>query len=95
MHDNPNNHIKTRVNLNHKRFVIITVTNHTPISARDVKLKIFYPDSQGRALEMEKDVNNILSSGKSTIVETGIGPVENPRMLRYMRVSVIKANVAK
>ena len=25
MHGNPNNHIKTRVNLNHKRFVIITV----------------------------------------------------------------------
>jgi len=95
MHDNPNNHIKTRVNLNQKRFVVITVANPTPIPVRDVKVKIRYPDSQGRALEMERDVNNILSSGKSTIVETGIGPIEDPMMLRYMRVNVIKADVAK
>jgi hypothetical protein len=44
---------------------------------------------------MVKDVSNILSSGKSTIVETGIGPVEDPETLRYMRVNVIKANVAE
>jgi len=60
-----------------------------------VKVIIRYPDSQGKALEMVKDVYNILSSGKSTIVETGIGPVEDPRTLRYMRVNVIKANVAE
>jgi hypothetical protein len=60
-----------------------------------VKVIIRYPDSQGKALEMVKDVSNILSSGKSTIVETGIGPVEDPRTLRYMRVNVIKANVAE
>jgi tetratricopeptide (TPR) repeat protein len=95
MHDNPGSHIKARVNLNHKRFVIITVINPTPIPVRDVKVIIRYPDPQGKALEMVKDVSNILSSGKSTIVETGIGPVEDPKTLRYMRVSVIKANVAE
>lgn len=95
MHDNPGSHIKARINLNHKRFVIITVINPTPIPVRDVKVIIRYPDSQGKALEMVKDVSNILSSGKSTIVETGIGPVEDPETLRYMRVNVIKANVAE
>ncbi len=95
MHDNPGSHIKARVNLNHKRFVIITVINPTPIPVRDVKVIIRYPDSQGKALEMVKDVSNILSSGKSTIVETGIGPVEDPKTLRYMRVNVIKANVVE
>ena len=54
-----------------------------------------YPDPQGRALEMVKDVRGILSSGKSTIVETGIGPVDDPKVLKYMRVNVFKANVVE
>ncbi len=95
MNENPGSHIKTRINLDRKRFVIITVTNPTPIPVRDVKVLMRYPDSQGKALEMVKDVRNILSSGKSTIVETGIGPVEDPKTLRYMRVTVIKANVVE
>jgi len=60
-----------------------------------VKVKILYPDTQGKALEMVKDVNGILSSGKSTIVETGIGPVDDSKALRYMRANVFKANVVK
>ena len=95
MRGNPNNHIRTRVNLNKKRFVVITVSNPTPIPVRDVKIKIRYPDAQGKALEIVKDVSNILSSGKSTTVETGIGPVEDPMTLRYMRVIVLKANVVE
>ncbi len=95
MRENPNNHIKTRVSLNQKRFVIITATNRAPIPVRDVKVKIRYPDPKGKDREMVKDVRRILSSGKSTIVETGIGPVEDPMMLRYMRVSVVNANVAE
>jgi len=95
MHDNPDNHIKTRVNLNHNRFIVITVANPTPIPVRDVKVRILYPDSQGRALQLEKGVNNILPSGKSTIVETGIGPVQDPMILRYIRVNVIRANVVE
>ena len=93
MPENPNNYIKTRANLNQKRFVVITVANPTLLPVRDVKVKIRYPDSQGKALEVIKEVSNILPSGKSTIVETGIGPVEDPMMLRYMRVIVLKANV--
>ncbi len=95
MPQNPGSHIKTRINLNQKRFVVITVANPTPIPVRGVKVRILYPDPQGKALEMVKDVNNILSSGKSTTIETGIGPVENLNMLRYMRVNVIKADVVE
>ncbi len=93
MHENPNSHIKTRINLNHKRYVIVTVSNPTPVSVRDVKVIIRYQDPQGKALEVIKDVSNTLSSGKSTIIETGIGPIDGPMALRYMRANVIKANV--
>lgn len=95
LHENPNSHIRTRINLDHKRYVIIKVTNPTPISVRDVKILMRYPGPQGKALEMVKDVSGILSSGKSTIVETGIGPVDDPKALRYMRVNVLKANVVE
>ena len=95
MSQNPDNHIKTRINLSQKRFVVITVANPTLIPVRGVKVRILYPDPQGKALEMVKDVNNILSSGKSTTINTGIGPIENLNILRYMRVNVIKADVVK
>lgn len=93
MHENPGNHIKARVDLDHKQYVIITVTNPTPIPVRDIKVLVRYPDSQGKTLEVVKEVSDILTSGKSTIVETGIGPVDDLKALRYMRVTVLKANV--
>jgi len=95
MNQNPGSHIKTRINLDQKRYVIITVANPTPISVSDIKVKILYPDTQGKALEMVKDVSGILSSGKSTIMETGIGPVDDSNALRYMRVNVLKATVVE
>ena len=56
---------------------------------------MLYPDPQGKVLEVTKDVNSIIFSRKSTIVETGIGPVDDPKALRYMRVNVIKANLVE
>jgi len=44
---------------------------------------------------MAKEVRGVLSSGKSTIVETGIGPVDDAKTLRYMRANVLKANVVE
>jgi tetratricopeptide (TPR) repeat protein len=95
MRQNPGSHIKTRINLDKRRYVIVTVTNPTPVSVSDVKVKMLYPDPQGKALEMAKEVRGVLSSGKSTIVETGIGPVDDPKTLRYMRANVLKANVVE
>ncbi|MBC8549893.1 MAG: tetratricopeptide repeat protein, partial [Candidatus Brocadiales bacterium] len=95
MHGNPGSHIKTHVSLDDKRYVIVTVTNPTPIPVSGVKVKILYPDPHGKALEMVKEVSDILSSGKSTIVETEIGPVDGPKALRYMRANVLKANVVE
>ncbi len=95
MHQNPGSHIRARISLNRKRYVSVTVTNNTPISVRGVKVKVLYPDPQGKALEMVKEVRGVLSSGKSTIVETGIGPVDDPNALRYMRAGVLKADVVE
>ncbi len=95
MRGNPGSYIKTRISLNRKRYVTVTVTNPAPISVRDVKILIRYQDPQGKALEVAKVVNKILSSGKSATIATGIGPVDDPNVLRYMRANVIKANVVE
>ncbi len=89
---NPNRHLKTRTGLNQKRFVIIKIFNPTPISVHNVKVLIRYHDSQGKILETVKDVRGIISSGKSTIVQTEMGPVEDTKMLRNMSVKVIRAD---
>ena len=95
MPGNPNRHLKTRVNLNKKRFVTIKISNPTPISVRDVRMLIRYPNPKGKALEVVKDVRGIVSSGKSTIVQTEIGPIEDPDTLRYIQVNLIRVNVVE
>ncbi len=95
MHQHPDSHIKTRVSLNRKRYVVITVANPTPMSASGVKVRMLYPGQQGKQLEMVKEVSGILPSRRSAIVDTGIGPVDYPETLRQMRVNVIKADVVE
>ncbi len=95
MHQNPGKHIKARVSLDKKRYVIIAVANPTLIPVRDVKVKMIYPGPQGKPLEIVKNISGVLSSRKRTIVETGIGPVDDPNTLRYMRAGVLKANVVE
>ncbi len=92
MPGNPNNHLKTRVSLNREQFVIIRITNPTPVSVHNVRVLIRYPDSQGKILETVKDVRGIISPGKSTIVQTEMGPVEDTKTLRNMSVKVIRAD---
>lgn len=92
---NPDRHLNTSASLNKERFVIVRITNPTPVPVRDVNVLIRYPDSQGKVLEVIKDVSGIISPGKSTIVQPGIGPVEDPEMLKYMSVNVIRANVVE
>ncbi len=93
MPGNPNSHLKTRVSLNRMQFVIVRITNPTPVSVHNVKVLIRYPDSQGKTLETVKDVRGIISPGKSTIVQTEMGPVEDTKTLRNMSVKVIRADV--
>ncbi|MCP4266793.1 MAG: M48 family metalloprotease [Candidatus Brocadiaceae bacterium] len=95
MPGNPNRHLKTRVNLNKKRLVDIKISNPTPISVRDLRMLIRYPGPKGKTLEVVKDVREIVSSGKSTIVQTGIGPIEDLNTLRYIQVNLVRVNVVE
>lgn len=95
MPENPNRHLKTRVNLNKERFVIIEIYNPTPVSVSDVRMLIRYPDSRGKAITVSKDIRGIISSGKSAIAQTEIGPIEKPDTLRYLQVNLIRANAVE
>ncbi|MCP4000301.1 MAG: M48 family metalloprotease, partial [Gammaproteobacteria bacterium] len=59
MHQNPSSHIRARISLNRKRYVSVTVTNNTLISVRGVKVKVLYPDPQGKKLEIVKEARGI------------------------------------
>jgi len=92
---NPNSYLRTDINLNQKRMVIVQISNPTPVSVRDVNVLVQYPDSQGRALEVVKEIKGTIAPGKSALIEVGIGPIQDPQFLRYMKVGVTKANVVK
>ncbi len=95
MPENPNRHLKIRLNLNKKRFVTIKVSNPTPLSVRDVRMLIRYPDPNGKVLEDVKVIRGIISSGKSAIVQTEIGPIEDPDTFRGIQVNLVRVNVVE
>jgi len=75
--------------------VIVQISNPTPVSVRDVNVLIRYPDSQGRALQVVKEIRGTIPPGKSVLIEAGIGPIQDPQFLRYMKFRVTKADVIK
>ncbi|MDR4496740.1 MAG: M48 family metalloprotease [Candidatus Scalindua sp.] len=92
---NPNSYLRTNIDLNQKRMVIVQISNPTPVSVRDVNVLIRYPDSQGRALQVVKELKGTIPPGKSALIETGIGPIQDPQFLRYLKFGVTNADVVK
>ncbi len=92
---NPNGYLRTSGRLNRDRMVIVQISNPTPVSVRNVTVRVRYPDSQGRAREMVKEVRGTIAPGKSALIDAGIGPIEDPQILRYMQVGVSRANVVQ
>ncbi|MDR4503566.1 MAG: M48 family metalloprotease [Candidatus Scalindua sp.] len=92
---NPNVYLKTYGKLNQDRMVMVQISNPTPVSVRDVKVRVRYPDSQGKAYEVIREVKGTIAPGKSFLIDVGIGPIEDPQLLRYIQVGVSKANVVQ
>lgn len=95
MPENPNRYLKTRIRLDQKRHVIVEIANSTSVHVRNVNVLIHYPDSQGKTKEITRKVQGIIAPGKATLVQSGIGPVGDQNALKYMRVSVIMAEVVE
>jgi predicted Zn-dependent protease len=92
---NPNDYLRASGRLNQDRMVIVQVSNPTPVSVRDVTVRVRYPDSQGRSLEVVKEVKGTIAPGRSALIDVGIGPIEDSQLLRYMQVGVLRANVVQ
>ncbi|MCP5007757.1 MAG: M48 family metalloprotease [Planctomycetes bacterium] len=92
---NPNDYLRASGKLNGDLMVIVRISNPTPVSVRDVNVRLRYTDSRGKALEALKEVKGTIAPGESALIDTGIGPIENPEMLRYMQVGVSKASVVE
>lgn len=91
----PNGYLRTSGQLNQHRMVVVQIANPTPVSVRDVNVRVRYPDSQGRAREVVKEVKGTIAPGKSALIDVGIGPVEDSQLLRYIQVGVSRATVVQ
>ena len=68
---NPNSYLRTDINLNQNRMVIVQISNPTPVSVRDVNVLVRYPDSQGRTREVVREIRGTIPPGKSALIEVG------------------------
>ena len=95
MPENPNRYLKTRIGLDQKRYVIVEVANPTAVHVHNVNVLIRYPDSQVKPKEITRTVQGIIATGRTSLVQTGIGPVDDNKVLRYIGVSVIRADLVE
>lgn len=93
--ENPNGYLRTSGKLNQAKMVIVQVLNPTPVSVRNVNVRVRYPDSQGRAREVVKEVRGTIAPGKAALIDTRVGPIEDPQLLRHIQVGVSKATVVQ
>jgi len=93
--DNPGRYITARAGLDRQAYIVVEVSNTTPILVGNILLRISYPDTRGMKRTMTRQVSGIIPAGKSVRVNTGLGPVTSSENLKKIRVEVISGRVVE
>ncbi len=93
--DNPSKYIGLRTGVAGDGFLIVEISNRTPLPIGGITLQIRYPDNRGVMRSINRRVSDKLPSGKKVIVKTDIGPFADNNVLQSIRVVVVNAAVAQ
>ncbi len=91
--DNPNRYLKVRLGANQRGDLLAYLANPTHLTLRDVRLVIRYRDPSGRMRELTRILPGRIGAGQKRRVDTGLGPVTDPKMLGRLQVTVDRAQI--
>ena len=93
--DNPAKYITARAGLDRLAYIVVEVTNKTPLPVGNILLRFGYHDTRGVMRTATRQVRVTIPAGKSFRTNTGLGPVTVSEALRKIRVEVIGGRVVE
>jgi len=93
---NPGKYIQTRAVLEQDGRVRVAVRNNSPVTVRNITLKVEYVDANGKFREFSRSLNQRLAPGEQSAVGTEIRDITDTNDLaRRVRVTVVGARVVE
>lgn len=93
---NPGKYIQTTAVLGKNGKVGAAVRNNSPVTVRNIKLKVEYIDASGKYREYQLSIDQKLVTGEQTAVATNIDNITDANELaRRVRVTVVAAKVVE
>ncbi len=89
---NPEAYLRSRAGLSERGSLLVQIENPTRVDVRNVTLGIRYLTSSGRVAEARRTLRGTLGAGRSTRLDTGLGPFSAPEQFE---VRIIGATVAE
>ncbi len=93
---NPGKYIQTAAVLGQNGKVGAAVRNASPVTVKNITLRVEYIDANGKLRDYQQSVDQQLASGEQTVVATRIDDISNTNELaRRVRVTVVGAKVVE
>jgi predicted Zn-dependent protease len=91
---NPGKYIQTKAVLGQNGRVSAAVRNNSPVTVKNITLRVEYIDDNGKKREFSQDVGERLSPGEQTAMNTRIRDIQDVNELaKRVRVTVVGAKV--
>ena len=89
----PQRFVATRVGTDAEGRVVVQVQNQATVAMGNVQLEVQVLDPTGRQIQSRKTigVNNWIAPGQATVLQTGLGPIQDRAQLQRVRVQVQNA----
>ncbi len=91
--DHPDKYLQTRLGLDSSGYVMAGVANPTELAVADIELVVLFVDAERRNRQVSLSGPRTLNPGESAWVNTGLGPLTDPGLLRNFRASVSRARI--
>jgi len=93
--DNPGTYIQLRVGRDAQGRVIAQISNPTPRNAAGIVLAVQFRDAAGQMQQMQRSLQGVLAAGQQQQLDLGLGTALGDEQLGTLRLSVVRAQVAR
>jgi predicted Zn-dependent protease len=92
---NPGAYLQTRLGVGSRGELQVQIGNPNTLAVSGIRLRLEYPDAQGRYRSRDLRVSGELRPNERKTVATGLGPVQDRSALSRVRIRITAAKVAE
>lgn len=92
---NPGQYVQAKIGLSQDQFPMAKIVNATPLSVKNIRLRIRLRDASGQVREMSRFIQQTISPQKAVAIQLGLNRIDDPAMLKSIVVDVVSAEIAE